>query len=392
MLRSRCLTTAALLGLALLVAASVGIVGLGGALSGADGAPPEVIENPNSTSYVSPGAENVTRQEYAEASIDVGAAMIADAERMQARHDELVYGDLESGGDTQLALSILEARVAALERRHEQLLRNYSSGDISTGTLLRELVRIEVAAGQQRATVDDLQAAGVSDDVGERLSSLSVEPTVLGQPVTERVAAAMTAGREPVRVHVAAAEDAIVTATVVDDRYVRQATLRGERNPFAEDQFAAAVGGRAQAASDRGTSLYSVRANTVRGFTGTGVYEFSADYSLGELVAYLDGATTNPFHEYQYKQPVVEIPAETSSATTDLFRLNVQHTNTTGPMAVSLLGTGSEAPPPVTVSVNDQPVGTITGSGQLWTIQPVGEFTVTATTEDGESASVRVIP
>lgn len=392
MARPRRSTTAALLGLALLVAASVGIVGLGGALSAADGAPPEVIENPNSTSYVTPGAENVTRQAYAEAGLDVGAAMVTDAERMQARHDELVYGELESEADVQLAVSILETRIGALERRHEQLLGNYSSGDISTGTLLRELARIEVAAAQQRATVDELRAAGVSDDVGERLSSLSVEPAVLGQPVTERVAAAMTARQGPVRVYVAAAEDALVAATVVEDRYVRQATLRGERNPFGEDQFAASGEGRAQAASDRATSIYSAQASTVRGFAGTSVYEFSADHSLGELVAYLDGATTNPFHEYQYKQPVVEIPAQTSSATTESFRLNVQYTNTTGPMAVSLLGTGSDALPPVTISVNDQPVGMIEGGGQLWTIQPVGEFTVTATTEDGESASVRVIP
>jgi hypothetical protein len=392
MSRFRRATTAALLGVALLAAASIGIVGLGGALSTSDGAPPEVVETANSTGYVMPAAENITRQEYSEATIDVGTAIVTDAERLQARHDGLVFDVVESQGGTRAVVSILEQRVAALERRHEWLLRNYSSDSISTGTLLRELARIEGATQHHRAAVERLQAEELPDDVANRLSTLSVEPTMLGQPVTERVRAAMTAGEEPVRVYVAAAEDGIVTATVIEDRYIRQATLRGEREPSGDDQFAEGAGGRAQAASDRGTSLYSVSANTVRGFTDTSVYEFNANHSLGETVAYLDGATTNPFQESQYKQPVVEIPAQTSSATTGSFRLNVQYTNTTGPMAISLLGTGSDSLPPAAVSVNDQPVGTIEGGGQLWTIQPVGDFTVTATTEDGESASVRVIP
>jgi hypothetical protein len=392
MVRFRRATAAALLGVALLTAVCIGIAGLGVALSTADSAPPEVVETANSTNYVMPATENITRQEYSEAAMDVGAAIVTDAERLQARHDQLVFDVVESQGGSRAVLNILEQRVTALERRHERLLANYSSNDISTGTLLRELARIESAAQQHRAAVDRLQAEGVPDDVSNRLSALSVEPTMLGQPVTQRVRAAMTAGEEPVRVYVAAAGNAIVTATVIEDRYVRQVTLRGEREPSGNDRFAEGAGGRAQAASDRGTSLYSVSANTVRGFTDTIVYEFSANHSLGETVAYLDGATTNPFHESQYKQPVVEIPAQTSSATAESFRLNVQYTNTTGPMAISLLGTGSDSLPPVAVSVNDQPVGTIEGGGQLWTIQPVGEFTVTATTEDGESASVRVIP
>lgn len=392
MSRFRRATTAALLGVALLAAASIGIVGLGGALSTAEGAPPEVVETANSTSYVMPATENITRQEYGEATMDVGTAIVTDAERLQARHDQLVFDVVESQGGTRAVLNILEQRVAALERRHERLLANYSSNEISTGTLLRELARIESAAQHHRIAVERLQADEVPDDVANRLSTLSVEPTMLGQPVTERVRAAMTAGEEPVRVYVTTAEDGIVTATVIEDRYVRQATLRGEREPSGDDQFAEEVEGRAQVASSRGSSLYSVPADTVRGFTGTSVYEYSANHSLGETVAYLDGATTNPFHESQYKQPVVEIPAQTSSATAESFRLNVQYTNTTGPMAISLLGTGSDSLPPAAISVNDQPVGTIEGGGQLWTIQPVGDFTVAATTEDGESASVRVIP
>ncbi|PSP60211.1 hypothetical protein BRC73_03315 [Halobacteriales archaeon QH_7_66_37] len=354
-------STVAVLGLALLVAASVGAVGLATALSAADGTPPEVIETPNSTSYVAPDAANLTRQEYEEVDLDVGAAMATDAERLQGRHDELLITDLgtESSDGARTTVGVLEARVTTLERRHERVLQNYSDGDISTETLLTELARIEVAARQYRGTIDQLGEADLSDSLAKRVAALSVEPTVLDQPVTERVVQAKTTGTESVRVYVGAADDGIVAATVIEDRYVRQATLRGERDPFGDDQFVEDSEGRAQAASNRASTIYSSQTDTVRGFAGTHVYEFRANHSLGQVFAYLDGATTNPFHE-------------------------------TGPMAIFV--TGASGLSPITISIDGQQVGTIDGGGEIWTIQPMGEFTVTAETEDDQSVSVQVSP
>jgi len=378
---------------ALLAVAGVGAAGLGSALPAEGTTPQEMVTVNGSTSYVVPDTANVTRQEYGEATLDVGATIAADAERLQARHDQLIYGslDLTQADQAQRAVGILEDRVERVERRHDQLLRNYSAGDITTGTLLTELSRLEVAATQHRAAIDRLQEAELPDDAGDRLSAISVEPTLLKHPVTERVVAAKTGGEDPARVYVASAPGSLVAATVDDDTYVRQATLRDEHMP-GEDQFAAGSTPRAQAAADRGSSLYSTPANTTRGFTGTNVYEFSANHSLGELTAYLDGTTTNPYHEHQFKRPVFNIPAETSSSTSESFRLNVQHTNATGPMAISLLGTDTGQFTPVTVFVDGDRAGTIEGSRQLWTIQPIGEFTVTAETADGETVSVTVEP
>jgi len=379
---------------ALLALSGVGAAGLGSALSAAGTAPQEVVSVNDSVSYVVPDTANVTRQGYGEASLDVGATIAADAERLQARHDELVYGslDLAQTEQAQRAVGVLEERVERIERRHEQLLGNYSDGDISTGTLLTELTRLEVAATQHREALDRLREAELPSDVRNRLSAISVEPTLLRQPVTERVVAAKTGRMDPVGVYVASAPGSLVAATVVGDRYVRQVTLRDERVPSGEDQFATGSTPRAQAAADRGSSLYSTPADTVRGFAGTSVYQFSANHSLGELSAYLDGTTTNPYHAHQFKQPVFNIPAETSSSTSESFRLNVQHTNATGPMAISLLGSDTGQFTPVTVFVDGDRAGTIEGNRQLWTIQPIGEFTVTAETADGETVSVTVQP
>ena len=388
-------TTLTLVVVVLLSVTGVGAVGLTGAFSADASGPPEVVQVTNSTNYITAGSANITRQEYEEASLDVGAAMVADAERLEARHDELVFEEqrdaaVDSDTAARGITRVVEQRVSSLDDRQQQLFANYSSGELSTETLLTELVGLEVAAREQRQRIEELQDQEIPDDVAERLEALSVETTLLRAPVSERVTAAKTEGSDPVRVYVASSPDSLVASSVLGDRYVRQATLRGERDRFGEDLFAEDSRGRAQVARVRGIDFYGTQPDTVRGFRNTRIYEYRANHTQGELFAYLDGATRNPFHEYQFKQPVVDVAAETTSNTGESFRMNVQYTDATGPMAISLLGTGSESPPAVDISVDGQPVGTVEGGGQLWTIQPVGGFTVAATTEDGETVSVRV--
>jgi hypothetical protein len=380
-------TTVALLAVALLSLTSIGVV-VG--FTGADSSPPEMISATNSTNYVVPDRANVTRDSYAEADLDIASIIAADTERIKGQYDERHYQWIqesrsEGAARTTIAEQIDE-RVQRLEERQQQLFAEYSSGELSTGTLLRELAQLEVAAQNHRATIDQFFENGAS----ETPSRLLVETSMLRNPVSENLADALSSRQESVSVYVVSAPDSLVAATVVEDTYFRQATLRDQRDPAGSDQFAEGDQGRAQAAGSRARSLYSGQVDAARGFTGTHLYEFSINHSHGELVGYLDGSTTNPVHEYQYKRPVVSVPAETTSNTGDSFRLTVQYTDSTGPMAVTLLGTGSDVPPTVDVTVDGEFVGTIGQSGQLWTIQPLGSFTVTATTDDDETVSVTV--
>jgi hypothetical protein len=380
-------TTVALLAVALLSLASVGVV-VG--FSNADSSPPEMISATNSTNYVVPDRANVTRESYAEADLDLATVIAADTERIKGQYNDHYYRWIqESRSEVAARTTIadqIDERVQRLENQQHQLFDEYSNGKLSTGTLLRELAQLEVAAQNHRANIDQFFENGAS----ETPSRLLVEMSMLRNPVSEHLVDALSTRRESVSVYVVSAPDSLVAATVVEDTYFRQATLRGQRDPAGSDQFAEGDQGRAQAAGSRAQSLYSNQVDTARGFTGTHLYEFSINHSHGELVGYLDGSTTNPVHEYQYKRPVVSVPAETTSNTGDSFRLNVQYTDSTGPMAVTLLGTGSDVPPTVDITVDGEFVGSIGRSSQLWTIQPLGSFTVTAVTDDGESVSVTV--
>jgi hypothetical protein len=378
----------ALLAVALFSLASAGVV-VGFTADGSS-APPEIVSATNSTNYVVPDRANVTRQEYEQADLDIASVMAADTERIQGQYNERYYQWIQETESEEAAKTAISQqigqRVERLERRQQRLFDDYSSGTLSSETLVRELARLEIAAQGHRSHIDQF----FEDRTGDTPSGLLVETAMLRNPVSEQLVDALSTRQESVSVYVVAAPDSLAAATVVEDTYHRQATLRAERDPAGTDQFAEGDEGRAQAAGSRAQSLYSEQIDTVRGFSGTNLYEFRMNHSHGELVGYLDGSTTNPVHEYQYKRPVVSVPAETTSSTGDSFRLNVQYTDATGPMAVTLLGTGSDVPPTVDLTIDGQYVGTIDQSGQLWTIQPLGSFTVTATTEDGETVSVTV--
>lgn len=350
----------------------------------------EIVSAENTTNYVIPARDNVTRQEYEQANLDVATVIAADTERIQAQHDRMVFEEIVASREDEVAkqeiADRIEQRIATLERRQERLFNEYSSGEMTGGTLLRELTRIEVGAQNQNANIERY----FDGDSAEFSVGLDVQTSMFENPVSQQIVGAQNGNEGPVNVYVLSAPDSMVAATVIEDTFYRQATLRSERNPSGTDQLAESEQSRAQAASDRAEELYSTTPDTVRGFTGTNLYQFRKNHSHGTLVGYLDGATQNPVHEYQYKQPIVDVPARTISNTGENFRLNVQYTDATGPMAISLLGTNGDVSPSVDIAVDGNSVGSIEGSGQLWTVQPTGAFTVTASTEDGEIVSVAV--
>lgn len=381
--------------LALCVVALVGCVGVGVAASldigpSASTPTPEIIESTDSTDYLVPDQSNVTRREYVQADSDLATVVAVDGAKMQGRHDELVFDrartDMAPANANSVIYGDLIERINSLQTRQEQVFDEYSRGDISSKTLVRELSRLEVLAQSNQANIEQFAQAD------SPLGSYSVYPSMLSNPVSDQLVAAQFETQQPLGVYLVAAPDSLAASTVVEDTYYRQSTLLGEWDTQGEDQFAQGDSSRAQAAGNRFEELYSNQVDSVRGFSATNTYQATVNHSHGELFTYLDGSTQNPVHEYQYKRPVIEVPASTTFDSGESFRLTVQYTDPTGPMAVTILGTGTEVPPTVDVTVDGNTVGTISQSGQLWTIQPTGSFTVRAATDDGDTVSVTVTP
>jgi len=360
----------------------------------------------DSTNYLSP--EEETTNQYQEVSLDVASAVDTSAQELQTEHDirsftrELMFVDgIESRSSVgQERLEVIEQRYLALDQRQQALFEQYSAGELSPDRFARELVRLETAIETQRSyreriflEVYDNRPVGPSEEFQRRFNSLELALTP-DQPVTERLRSAMTGARGPVLVYSQSAEEVLVLATIDDETYVRQATLRDERDLGGEDQFTDLW----RDATSRAGSLYpwtfsSENLQDVDPFNlevYSQVYAVRAQHSQGELSVYLDGATRNVFHENQLKR-VQSLPVtETVQNESDGIVGNVSLTNEAGPMLVAVTNDAGTPIEGAEVTVDGAPVGVTDSSGELWAVQPAAEAEIGITTEESDGVTVLI--
>ncbi|MFC6990129.1 hypothetical protein ACFQJD_18070 [Haloplanus sp. GCM10025708] len=178
-------------------------------------------------------------------------------------------------------------------------------------------------------------------------------------------------------------------SAVVGDTYVREA-FRGEFR----DGTAGPIG--YEQAVRIAADSYPVIWNLTRSSTqvvGSGqTYYVHVSHERGELAAFIDPATRSVFRESQWRplETMALRPGATNAK--DGLRLTVNATYPGGPVRIRLVdaATGDPADANVTVAPAEQDgglVGRTGGDGDLWTLTPGSEFTVTATRGD---SAVRV--
>ena len=352
--------------------------------------------------YLSPDPETVTREEYTRPGIDISAAAAADAQTLRGHHRAAAFTErFDATGDPGALVTAvtdeLDTRAEALDQQHAQLLATYRTGEISTGELLRELVRQRAAAAGHRRLADRVEAAVVGGDavngsqaVRERSEALDDEILALESPVIEAFADGQVSPRSTV--YAQAGPDALVLALTNQTHMERQATLRNQREKDAPNQFVQEAGENENAnalAISRAEELYGGNNGVELSFSlppfDATVYDVEGSTIGSSFVGYLDGATKNIFHEQQTVTmsdvPMSGLVTNTSAG----LKLTVETTTPTGPMRVSV--TKNEDPiEGAELLVADQSVGVTDRNGQLWVTQPTAGATLRVTV-DGETVT-----
>jgi hypothetical protein len=384
-------TLALAAGLAVAVCLTVGFASSGEAVT-----PQETVgQDPP---YLLPDPETVTREEYTRPGIDVSAAAAADAQNVRGRHRAAVFSERLDGAEDPAALVAavtdeLGARAEALDQQHAQLLARYSDGEISTGRLLRELVRQRAAAAGHRRLADRVEAAVIGSDsingsraVREQSEALDDEILALESPVTDALADGQV---DPwTTVYAQAGTDTLVLALTNRTQMQRQATLRDQREKNAPNQFVQEAGENENAnalAINRAEELYGGDDGAELSFSlppfDATVYGVEGSTIGGSFVGYLDGATTNIFHEQQTVS-MSDVPVSGRlTNTSGNLELTVETTITTGPMRVSVTS-GGDPVEGAELLVANQSVGTTDARGQTWVTQPLAGATVRVTVEE----------
>ena len=357
------------------------------------------VDDTTETQYASP--DGAVREAYAQTGLDVSSAVAAETATVRSEYRGVLFDRrLDSASNSsavaqRVATAIVD-RVERLDRRQADLLAAYSNGTNSTPRFLRGLLVTRTAALAESAladrvvtTVDERANVTLSAATETRLDALGAEQVLLPSPVTDTLETTVSGAAAGDTVYVQASADALVLAAG-DEVQTRQASLRDRRDPSAPNQFARDGGSPIGNAFERANRLYPEAYSLTSGsrLGDTAVYSIGGEHAAGNLTLYLDGGTTNVFHERQTLD-ADRLPTTTTVETSGLLSLTLESTRPSGPMSVLLADDGDPVAD-ATVRVGTQTVGTTGPDGRLWTTQPVTTDRVSATTPGGERLTATI--
>lgn len=360
-----------------------------------------VIDVSNSSNYLSLDESEIKQQQYESASLDVAGAVQGDALRLQGEHRKRGLQQQLSNAEEEKAfhdrlLTELEQNALELETQKRQLYRQYSSGEIKETQLFRELVRLGVAGEQYRDIADIMQQTIDTDSLSSRYSNIDGEPSLLPSAFLSRIETELSTA-EATQMYIQAGDQSLILASAEDGSFLREATLFGEFDRNAQEQFGLGDRSEARDALKRAQSLYPWSMKDtfnprLRGFGNSSTYRIASSHTHGTLRTYIDGRTTNPYHEIHEKNAFSVPVTDFTQATNDGLRLDVQLTNPTGPMLIEVIETDDLIYNNITVSIEDTQIKTMQSGGDFYTVQPVGSFEITAETDTGQEVSIAIFP
>ncbi|SFR89639.1 hypothetical protein SAMN05216559_0664 [Halomicrobium zhouii] len=381
---------------------------LGAGADDAAQASPLIVSMDNTSNYLTVPANEVTTTGTTVDGLSLATAIDGDTTGMQSefirisfeRSFESAANDTEKTAAIRNAADSVERRQQALERRDRAAVSAYANGSMTAAEFTRERARIHRAAAKLRTTIQHVDTVARADDnyspsarMRVRLADIGGELEVLQGPASEHVSRAASGETPGQMIYAETSGEGYTLAYVTDDSYVRETYLGAERDENATDAFTEADVPRGNAARLRGYELYPWVTNhslspAIQGLGRTGIYRFTADFTDGELTAYIDGGTTNVFRESQRHKLSAMPVSNTITAHNDSLDMRVNKTYESGPLHVDLSHNETSVPANATVTVNGEPVGHTGSDGSLWLVEPRGPDRITATTEDNETVSV----
>jgi len=364
--------------------------------------------NENTTAVLTLGADP-DRTAFDSASVSLGRALAADRASVET---EISVGSLDeqlaAAGSERRKKQVLtryryqiENRVISLRSDERRATEAFSNGSLSASAYVRTLGRIDAEAEHVRHTVQALQTrAQQLPDFGMPNVDTSMQVRLLSVegPVRDRISKSLRGTRDPVRVHVSAANRSVALSMIRDGEYVREVVRPDRRDSGTTESLTV---GRA---FNLVLEQYPwVRNNTAGGsssqYSPTDVYDVTVNHNHGNFTASLDAGTGKIFKEIQYKRldgqrslpPGPGVRNTTSRAFgSENVTLTVNRTYPGGPLRTKLTN-DTGAPLDGTITVDGEPVGRTGSDGVLWTLGPADQFRVSAT-RDGTTVNVTAVP
>lgn len=367
------------------------------------------VTSPNRTSVLAVGDD--AARDFASVGVTVTTTIGASRADLDTAYSTSAFENRWAAADSDAArLALLRNattdaanRTAALTRTAENARTEFQNGQRSATSLV-EHVALTTARAESLSTylttvrshagdLDSADADALRTRIAQLRGRLAAYDRGESNSLRQRLAAAVRGDAPPVRVYVGADADGLVLATV-DDGVYYHTTYRVDNY---DDEIGG--GGTLASLSDVLKARYpeawnrSLEVGGRQSFSAPGNAYYEAALSYGRsgagstLVVYFDPSTDDVYRE-DWRVDVTDLAtrpgvARTAGDTT----LVVNRSYPGGPLRVAATNaTGAPVAAPVTVA--GVTVGTTDAdSGELWTVAPDGDYTVTVT-RDGETVSV----
>lgn len=373
-----------------------------------DGPSPIIAPVDGFANYASLSADEVALTSYTSTTVDVGTAIAADTSSLRGQyHSRSFENRFYQAEGTEERNEIISEYTSRAERHTDRLkarrnaaIRDYASGTISAESFLRSMALVHSESERLATTIDRIKRAARTSsyslprETDTKLENLRGDLEVLRGPISQRASRAVAGDGTIDTIYVEASDSGYTIAMVDGESYLRETYLGDERRPNATDQFRESDLYLVNAANRRGVELYPWITNDTspsgQALGESGIYRFRAEYTSGELTAYLDGGTTNVFRETQ-RQSVTAVPVTDSiSSHNGSLRVLVNRTYDTGPMNVTLVDNSTGEPIDGTVSADGTQLGRTGQDGTIWLVEPRPATTLTLAGGDGETVQIRL--
>lgn len=302
--------------------------------------------------------------------------------------------DAERRAILENATSRANERLRALQQRERTARSQYADGEITTTEYVLALGSIHAEASELSAAIGSTGTEGTlyayagslssNSDIRPQLSRIRTQLVALEGPVRALAASVIHGDRDTVRIHVTTG-NGVMLSTIQGDRYLRE-TYRPDNLVDETAEFGDVQG----LVSD----YYPwVQNNTIGGaqFTLSGQYasQYTANHPHGTLAVWVSAASDRIYLERQ-ELTLEQLPADAEvTNTANNTTLSTSRTYAGGPLLVQVQNaTGS--PVEATVSLDGATLGETGDDGRVWVLSPAGDYSVTATTADGETLNVSV--
>lgn len=330
------------------------------------------------------------RSSIVDTSVGVGTALSMDGVEMESRLAEYTLEERMASAPTdarkeQTLLKYkfgVESDLSTLQNRKQTLRKQFNDGTISAREYAFALAEVDTEAEQVRDAVGRLESSS------ERVSGLSFYSSTRNMnatiqtiegPLKERIDGVVRGRTASTRMYVGTSAVGTVLSTVADGEYQREAYRSDNRN------LSRTPGGSIPEIGQRVLTEQYPWAMSVENRYGTysdiyqplHFYPTRIPHEQGTLTAYVDVGTRKIFGEIQRKRLGTFPTGEAVRNSTTGLAVAVNRTYPGGPLRVHLTdsnGTALDAP----VVIDGTTVGATGDDGELWTVAPGEEFTVSA--------------